>query len=215
MNATRKKISNGRRHRSTRRDNTVNEFSPTEYASGDGMLTRVWGPSMWHYLHTMSFNYPSHPTTEDKKKYRSFIYELRHTLPCGKCRANFRINMKKLPIRRADMKSRHTFSTYVYKLHEHVNKMLGKVSGLSYAAVRNQYEHFRARCTAKSSKPTLPSIQSNAISPTKTRKRTKHESGCTEPLYGKKSKCIIKIVPEEARAKTFQVDRSCKRRHRM
>ena len=23
------------------------------------------------------------------------------------------------------------------------------------------------------------------------------EKGCTEPLYGKKSKCIIKIVPQE------------------
>ena len=28
-----------------------------DYLSGDGMLTSVWGPSLWHYLHTMSFNY--------------------------------------------------------------------------------------------------------------------------------------------------------------
>ena len=32
-------------------------YSNEDYNSGDGMLTTVWGPSMWHYLHTMSFNY--------------------------------------------------------------------------------------------------------------------------------------------------------------
>ena len=26
------------------------------------MLTAVWGPGMWFYLHTMSFNYPLNPT---------------------------------------------------------------------------------------------------------------------------------------------------------
>ena len=33
-------------------------FSGKDYMSGDGMLTTVWGPAMWHFLHTMSFNYP-------------------------------------------------------------------------------------------------------------------------------------------------------------
>ena len=31
------------------------------------MLTSVWGPGMWHYLHTMSFIYPTNPTKQDKK----------------------------------------------------------------------------------------------------------------------------------------------------
>ena len=34
-------------------------FTYTDYNSGDGMLTSVWGPGLWHYLHTMSFNYPN------------------------------------------------------------------------------------------------------------------------------------------------------------
>ena len=41
-------------------------FSENEYNSGDGMLTTVWGPGMWHYLHTMSFNYPVEPSKQDK-----------------------------------------------------------------------------------------------------------------------------------------------------
>ena len=34
-------------------------------------------------------------------------------------------------------------------------------------------------------------------------------SRCTEPLYGEKSKCIIKIVPKKNRSKTFQMDSKC------
>jgi hypothetical protein len=35
------------------------------------------------------------------------------------------------------------------------------------------------------------------------------EKGCTVPLYGKKSKCVIKIVPQEDKGKTFQMDEQC------
>ena len=58
------------------------------------MLTTVWGPSMWHYLHTMSFNYPVKPTLKDKKNYRRFILNLQNTLPCGNCRKNLKNNFK-------------------------------------------------------------------------------------------------------------------------
>ena len=48
-------------------------YSENDYQSNDGMLTSVWGPSMWHYLHTMSFNYPVHPSCLDKAHYRNYI----------------------------------------------------------------------------------------------------------------------------------------------
>ena len=47
------------------------------------------------------------------------------------------------------MKNRETFSKFVYNLHEHINGMLGKHSGLSYEDVRERYEHFRSRCSEK------------------------------------------------------------------
>ena len=37
----------------------------------------------------------------------------------------------------------------------------------------------------------------------------KKEKGCTVPLYGKKSKCIIKIVPQEEKGESFQMDKKC------
>ena len=45
----------------------MNPYTKKDYKSGDGMLTTVWGPSLWHYLHTMSFNYPNQPTKKDKE----------------------------------------------------------------------------------------------------------------------------------------------------
>ena len=35
---------------------TQRTFKRKDFYSGDGMLTTVWGPSQWHFLHTMSFN---------------------------------------------------------------------------------------------------------------------------------------------------------------
>ena len=165
-------------------------YNDTHYQSNDGMLTSVWGPSTWHLLHTMSFNYPVKPTCDDKSNYMNFILSLKTVLPCGKCRANLKKNFKKLPLRLKDMESRHTFSKYIYNLHEVINKMLGKKSGLTFEEVRERYEHFRARC-----KKTKEDLEKEA-----------KEKGCTEPIYGFKSKCILKIVPNETKCETFQIE---------
>ena len=59
------------------------------------MLTSVWGPSLWHYLHTMSFNYPDNPTKKEKIHYRDFILQLQHVLPCKYCRLNLEKILKR------------------------------------------------------------------------------------------------------------------------
>ena len=58
-----------RKNRNTNNKTRKQTYSKNDYNSGDGMLTTVWGPAMWHYLHTMSFNYPVNPTSENKKHY--------------------------------------------------------------------------------------------------------------------------------------------------
>ena len=140
----------------TRKNKSFNRvFTKEEYNSGDGMLTSVWGPPMWHFLHTMSFNYPVNPTAEDKKHYSNFIYDLRYVLPCKYCRINLTSNLKANPLLDCHLKSRETFSKFIYRLHEIVNKRLGKKSGLSYCDVRERYEHFRSRCTKNDAPPKL------------------------------------------------------------
>ena len=53
-------------------------YSLNDYNSGDGMLTSVWGPGMWHSLHTISFNYPINPTKTDKRNYRDYILHMKY-----------------------------------------------------------------------------------------------------------------------------------------
>ena len=167
-------------------------FNNNDLTSDEGMLTTVWGPSMWHVLHTMSFNYPANPTSEQRVNYKAFILNMANVLPCRHCRENLTRNFKTNAPTLADMQNRASFSRYVYDLHETVNKMLKKPSTMTYADVRERYEHFRARCSVDDKLPNRP------------------EKGCTEPLYsGKKAKCVLQIVPQEMKCETFRVDSSC------
>lgn len=183
---------------------TSRTFKKKDFKSGDGMLTSVWGPGLWHYLHTMSFNYPWQPTPEQKKAYKEQILLLEKTLPCKYCRINLKNNFKITPLQNCHMKNRDTFSRYVYQLHETVNKMLGKKSGLTYCDVRERYEHFRARCLTK--EKTKKKLWKFDKKPKKTLKK---ESGCTEPLYGKKAKCVIQIVPQHFKCNSFNIHKNC------
>ena len=166
------------------------KFTHEDYCSSDGMLTQVWGPSMWHFLHTMSFNYPVNPTAGDKKNYRKFLDSMKYVLPCGHCRNNLSKNYKKGPITQKTLKNRDSLSRYIFELHERINKQLGKKSGLSYNAVRDRYENFRSRCHTK-------------------KKRKHKEAGCIDSIHGTKSRCLIRIVPHTRKCPTMVVDKKC------
>jgi len=163
-------------------------FSDNDYISGDGMMTSIWGPPMWHILHTISFNYPINPTEEQKKYYYNFYSNIKNILPCKYCRDN----LSKIPFTMNIFKNRDVLSRYIYNLHETINKMLDKVSGLCYEDVRDRFEHFRSRCLENPKKL----------------KEYNHK-GCTEPLYGVKSKCVLNIVPKDNRISSFKMDPKC------
>lgn len=170
-------------------------FTDADYNSSDGMITSIWGPPMWHVLHTISFNYPLNPTTEQMNHYFEFYSNIKNILPCRSCRENLTKNLKQAPLTINVMQSRHTLSKWVYDLHEVINKMLGKKSNLTYEQVKERYENFRARCITDKPKP----VNKNA-----------KESGCVDPLYGIKSKCVLNIVPRTSKKNTFKIDPKCK-----
>ena len=176
---------------------TTKTYTQEEYNSNSGMLTSVWGPSLWHFLHTVSFNYPINPTNTEKQNYKELILNLEKILPCKYCRINLKQNLKDTCFNNNCFKNRETFSKFIYNLHNHINKMLGKQFNKSYEKVRDEYENFRSRC-----KQTQKKGGGNG------NKKLK-ESGCVDPLYGSKSKCIIRIVPKNTRKKTFKIDRKC------
>ena len=179
-----------------------NPFNEQDFKSGDGMLTSVWGPSMWHTLHTISFNYPVNPSKEQKENYYDFFMSLRHILPCKYCRLNYVKNLKAVPLKQSTMNSRENLSKWLYELHEEINRMLDKKSGLTYEDVKLRYEMFRARCL--SATPIKKTVKKK-----KKKNKKKKESGCVDPLYGKKSKCIINIVPKSKKCKSFNIDKQC------
>ena len=200
MNMSTRKGAKSKSMSKTKSNKTNRVFTKKDYISGDGMLTTIWGPNMWHYLHTMSFNYPINPEQSHKKYYKEFVLNLQYTLPCKYCRINLVNNLKAHPLNNCHLKNRDVFSRYIYKLHEIVNKLLNKRSGLSYCDVRERYEHFRSRCTTdKKEQPKL----------FKFNKTKKSEKGCTEPLYGKKAKCVLNIVPQEQKGETLNIDEKC------
>ena len=79
--------------------------------------------------------------------------------------------------------------------------------------MRERYEHFRSRCTEE--KPRVFDFvkgteKEKGKETTKEKGKGKEkEKGCVEPLYGKKSKCVINIVPKEDKSATFQIDKQC------
>jgi len=176
-------------------------FTNEDYNSGDGMLTSIWGPAMWLFLHTMSFNYPVNPSEDQKKYYYKFLKNLANILPCKYCRDNYKENLKTHKLNKSVMKNRDSLSRWVYELHEMVNKRLNKESGLTYEEVRERFEHFRSRCLVEPD-----SIKSSNKS---SNKDSTKEKGCTEPLYGVKSKCVINIIPRDNRINSFKMDPKC------
>jgi hypothetical protein len=189
-NTTKKKginHSNKKNKTYTNKDFRNGKLLKRDYDSNNGFLTTVWGPCIWTFLHTVSFNYPVNPTKKDKNDYRELIMNLKNILPCGKCRKNLTQNLKIMPLTMKNMESRETFSKYVFELHEVVNRMLNKQSGLTYEVVRDRFENFRAHCL----------------------KKQKNEKGCITPLHGVKSKCLINIVPQDVKSDTLSIDKKC------
>ena len=61
------------------------------------MNQNLWGPHLWFFLHTVSFNYPIKPTKDDKERVLSFLYSVQPVIPCKICRTHFKRNLSESP----------------------------------------------------------------------------------------------------------------------
>lgn len=191
-------------------------FTKEQYNSDYGMITYIWGPLLWHFLHIISFNYPVNPCEFNKKNnlvdhqvensYYYFVFLLQFILPCKTCRDNLKKNLESLHFfthKAKIMKNRESFSRFIYDLHEVINKMLNKNSNLSYEQVRDFYEHFRANCSKNDKKD-------------KTKKKDKENKshlGCDKLEHNSstrvKPKVVIYFVPFTKNIKTTKVHKKC------
>lgn len=166
----------------------LSPFTFDDYNSNDGMLTSVWGPPMWHTLHTISFNYPVSPSKEQKAQYLFYFKSLENILPCKYCRDNYKKNLEVLPLNSEVMANRNNLSRWLYNMHNLVNNNLEKPIVLTYEQVRDRYENFRSRCLTNE-------------------EETGKEKGCTVPKYGMKPGSVIHIVPrDEIKGESIIID---------
>jgi hypothetical protein len=182
-------------------------FEKQDYNNDNGMLTSVWGPSLWHVLHCISVNYPLKPTSEDKKHYKTFIMSLKYVLPCKYCRDNLTTNLKKVPLTATVLKTRESFSKWLYKLHDMVNTSLSKKSNMTFRDVQDRYEHFRARCSKTDKK-----VQNGGGDKNK-KTNKKKELGCVDSIYGVKARCQLHIVPKTQKGNSVIIDKKCIGKH--
>ncbi len=131
--------------------------------AANGMMTQVWGPTGWVFLHSVSFGYPMDPKKFDvdnnlpegttEERYRKFFEQIGYVFPCRYCRESYQEFIKEIPIQ---TESRATLTKWLYDIHERVNKKLGVNGGVTYEDVVKRYEGYRAKCDAKKKGCTIP-----------------------------------------------------------
>jgi len=115
-----------------------------------------WGRSAWQFLHSISFNYPTKPTNEDRIKYSNYFKSLGDMLPCPTCAESFKIYMKYIPIDEY-LDDIHGITIWLYYIHNIVNKKLDKETPPFLDVINIYYPH-KAQCVN-----TKVKIESNGV----------------------------------------------------
>ena len=122
------------------------------------MITKVWGPPAWFFLHSIAMAYPKKIDMDDpddvkiKDSMYAFLTNLGNILPCGICGASYEqyINTPELSISKY-LDTRADLVYFIYLIHEKVNDKLGvpKCNRPSFSEVVKYYNKFRAHsiCT--------------------------------------------------------------------
>lgn len=131
-------------------DNTAAEASNMKCgkscstAANQGFQPAVWGPGLWLFLHTISFNYPEVPSSVDKGNMLRFLKSLSEVLPCKTCSDHFKRHLSQ-DMDASVLSSRETFSKWLFDFHNKVNARLGKSTQYDFGNISGMYELFSSR----------------------------------------------------------------------
>lgn len=148
----------------------------------NGLMTNVWGPTGWHFLHCVTFGYPIDPVSfnterglqpgEVQSNYKIFFESVGNILPCKYCRESYLEYIKELPLSNDVLKDRTSLVRWFYDIHNKVNKKLGVSEHDDFNCFTKRYERYRAKCS------------------------TANKKGCTTPLYTK-MRTLVYSYPSE------------------
>tara|TARA_B100000902_G_scaffold303054_1_gene291134 strand:+ start:4080 stop:4838 length:759 start_codon:yes stop_codon:yes gene_type:complete len=151
----------------------------------NGMMTKVWGPAGWLFLHCITFGYPyvinpNNETHKEKEKdYYNFFYYLGKVLPCRYCRESYMDFFNELDLVN-NLKSRKQIVKWLYDMHNKVNRKLGvpECNIPSIKELEERYEQFRAKCKKT----------------TEEERDANQKKGCVTPADGTPKRCVVKVV---------------------
>ncbi|MBA43015.1 MAG: hypothetical protein CMF62_03285 [Magnetococcales bacterium] len=132
----------------------------------NGLITKIWGPSGWKFLHSVSFGYPIKPTNEQKNEYRNFFKSVGDILPCVYCRESYKKFIQEgcTKLDENALENRDSLTRWLYNIHEAVNEKLEVTYGVTYQDVVNKYESYRAKCSKQKAKGCLMPLDLKADS---------------------------------------------------
>jgi len=118
-----------------------------------GMMTKVWGPGCWVFLHCLVNGYPDKidPNNKEdvtrKKHTKLFLENFPYILPCKYCRQSCIKFVDELPSLEKALDSKKSLCKWMYKLHNKVNIKLGIGDFPSFKDVCSQYDSYKAQCS--------------------------------------------------------------------
>ena len=129
----------------------INRFRNSN--ADNGMMTKVWGPPGWLFLHCLTFGYPlvidelDYTHFQKRNDYKQFFYYLGKVFPCRYCRDSYDKFFKELPIDNY-LSNRRDLCLWLYLMHNKVNDKLGipTCNIPSFENVQKKYESYRAEC---------------------------------------------------------------------
>ena len=87
------------------------------------MEPTVWGPSAWIFLHSITLDYPEHPSEEDKSQTKQFFESIGNVLPCPVCREHYNKNIQETPIQ---LNTKEELVHWLIDIHNKVNQITNK-----------------------------------------------------------------------------------------
>jgi hypothetical protein len=116
--------------------------------SNNGLKPSYWGPTAWHFLHSVVMGYPE--VNEDQlvaDKYKVFFESLEFVLPCDWCKIHFKENLKTLPIDNY-LDSRRNLALWLYKFHNLVNDAthVPVEDRPTFESIYDKYDSYRVPC---------------------------------------------------------------------
>ncbi|KAL7109143.1 hypothetical protein ACP275_06G157000 [Erythranthe tilingii] len=82
------------------------------------------GRATWTFLHTLAAQYPDKPTRQQKRDVKELMAILFRMYPCKECADHFKEVIRSNPV---EAGSHHEFSQWVCRVHNVVNRSLGKL----------------------------------------------------------------------------------------